>query len=161
MADLTTCEDALAEITDLRILMCSASAAVQRCAAHRGCRVRLELPADPLLVHAKPQQLELALVNLLRTAIDSDSTRITLIGDIDDDDRVEVRVDDDGRRDQAPPDVLDDDLAAIVQWSAELVSAAARAIIEEHGGRLTFVARPGGACARFSLPRNAAGSLPQ
>ncbi len=142
---------------DLRIVLCTASAEMRRYAADRGCELRLELPAEPLMVQASSPHLEIALMNLVRNAIDANATAVTLLGEADHD-RVEVRIDDDGGH--IVPDSLGevDDPATLVHWSADLAGSIARSIVEEHGGRLDLVAHPGrGTTACLTLPRESEG----
>jgi signal transduction histidine kinase len=138
-------------LADMRLLMCRASAELREYAAEHGCHVRLQLPADPLLVQATASHLEIALVNLLRNAIDAHATTVTLLAELEDN-RVEVRVDDDG----TPCEV--DSASALLEtpqrWSAHMAGRIARTIAEDHGGQLVLHAYPGrGASACLSLPQ--------
>jgi hypothetical protein len=138
-------------LADMRLLMCRASAELREYAAEHGCHVRLQLPANPLLVRATASHLEIALVNLLRNSIDAHATTVTLLAELEDN-RVEVRVDDDGTPFEADPA---SELPETPQrWSAHMAGRIARTIAEDHGGQLVLHAYPGrGARACLTLPQ--------
>lgn len=138
-------------LADMRMVVSRASTVLHGYAAERGCDVRLDLPDDPLLVQASAHHLEMALVNLLRNAIDAHATIVTLLGELAND-HIEVRVDDNG-------DARDEQLAQ--SWAAtpyrcpaQTADFIARKIIELNGGQLQLLIRPQpGATVCLTLPR--------
>ena len=127
---------------------------VRRAAAFER-RLEIELEGPDLTVMADPDQLEQALINLIRNAVDAveDRDGEVSMGWIEKDGSVEIQIQDNG---PGPPD--SDNLFVpfftTKPGGSGIGLLLARRIAELHGGslELTRLPEPGGACAKLRLP---------
>jgi signal transduction histidine kinase len=137
------------QLADLSMIVCMATAKVRSYTSERGCQLRLELPTEPLLVKASPAQLEAALINLLRGAVDASATAIVLTGHTDGE-HIHIHVED-NRKPAAG-------LAASGRSSDELARSIAKRILEDHGGRIDSMHNDQrGGSVWLTLPRQCVG----
>jgi signal transduction histidine kinase len=123
--DLPDCESVpLRLLVDLSMIVCMAAAKVRSYANEHGCQLRLELPPQPLLVMAAPAQLEIAVINLLRGAIDAGASAMVLTGQVNGA-GIEVHVEDNRASDNPHAD--------------ELSRSIAKRIVDDHGGQFGAV----------------------
>lgn len=143
-------------LADMRRVVSRASAVLECYAAERGCDVRLHLPDAPLLVQASAHHLEMAVVNLIRNAIDAHATIVTLLGELASD-HVEVRVDDNG--DGRTAQMAENWAATPYRCPAQTADFIARKIVELNGGQVQLLTRQQpGATVCLTLPRATTGA---
>jgi PAS domain S-box-containing protein len=125
-----------------------------------GVRVELEIPQDLPRAYADPLQIEQAIVNLVRNAMESmadtspEDRRLTIRAQRLSADEVEVAVCDRGRGVQGEAAArLFEPFFSTKPFGLGMGLPVSRSIFQGHGGRLWMDADvAGGACFRFTLP---------
>jgi PAS domain S-box-containing protein len=125
-------------------------------------RVVRELPADdPVIVDVDADQLQGAIANLVRNAVeampDGGQLRVSLVarrGESDDAGGITIRIQDDGPgiSAQVRPHLFEP-LHSTKPLGIGLGLVTARRFVEAHGGRIALVDVPSGACFEIRLPR--------
>lgn len=135
----------------------AALAATRQYAAEKRARVIADLPEPSPVVEANALELERALVNLLRNAIESEAEGVCVTVRVQArDDRVEVGIEDTGSGfSDAVRDRLTDPFFTTrrAAGGTGLGLSLAQAIVEDHAGTLAFSGAPGrGAIFTIELP---------
>jgi len=127
-------------------------------ASRRGVTVELDVEANAT-AHADPDALCQVVASLVDATITHcpDGTRVSITSHPEDDERVQVRIEDDGRGETAEALMREDpslnDRVPAADEGMMFGLAVCKSLVEGMGGALSFESRPGeGTSFRFSLP---------
>lgn len=152
LADLDGRAAADSAIVDAGALVARHAEAWRAVASAQGARLRVVLPATPVLVHGDALRLAQALANLVANAAEHGGTEIELRVAHDGNERVVLEVCDDGPGLAAPVAAL----ARRPRGARGRGLAIAAEIAARHGGRLAAAPAARGARLRIELPAHAA-----
>jgi signal transduction histidine kinase len=141
---------------ELRELVGQALDLVRARARQQGVRIEVENPAQLVLVELDPGQFRTVLINLFLNALDAmpSGGLLRVVLEILPQGGVSLRVEDTGKGiDPAVADRLFTPFASTKPTGTGLGLSISRRVVEEHGGRLDAMNRPGGgACFSIVLP---------